>query len=683
MKLNIFVIFLLFAFSIPNFVFSQQDVVINKKEFFVVKQNFGYAWNNVKLANNFYNSKNEGNFILALEFYMEAYAYNQNNAELNYKIGVCYLNSISRAFALPYLEKSYLAKPTVASDILWQLAEAYHFNYKFDEAINFYNKYYENLIEVEKTNQKKIIEKKIAECNAGIELYSHPIKVDISNIKIVNSTFPDYSPVISADESTLIFTSRREGTTGDDADKKDGQYYEDIYVSYNQDDKWTPALNMGKPLNTKFHDATVGLSPDGQSMLIYRYGDIYICNLKGDSWTTPELLPTEINTEEVENSACFSYDGNTIYFTRGKTADPKTSNGDIYYSTKKNGVWGNAVKLSAVINSEYDEDGVFMHPDGRTLYFSSKGHNTMGGYDIFVSTLIEDNTWTEPKNLGSPINTPDDDIYFVLSADGKNGYYSSVREDALGFTDIYKIAFLKDRTLFQSSDNNLISGIKDSLSDLLVEEEVAIQTVKLTMVIGVVTDANSLEPIEATVEVVDNEKNETVSVSTSNSKTGKFLISLPSGKNYGLIVKADNYLFHTENFDIEPDETFKEITKDISLSQIDEGAKVILKNIFFDVNKSDLRSESFPELLLLKKFLDQNPEIKIEISGHTDNTGSYALNKDLSTNRSKAVVDYLIKQGITQNRLTYRGAAYDEPIASNNSEEGKQLNRRVEFKIVK
>ncbi len=653
---------------------SQVDVIINKDEFKKNDEGFSYAWSNIKIADKFYIEKTESTYLLAVEYYTEAYNYNSENAELNYKIGVSILNSVLNANSLTYLEKAYQTKPTVASDINFQLARAYHFNYKFNEAIQFYNLYKEALSSTEKLKMTPIIDKYIEECTNGKALFNKPIKVEITNISTINGTFPDYSPVISADESMLIFTSRRDETLGGGTDKNDGQYYEDIYVSYNIDGNWKPAENIGRPLNTKTHDATVGLAPDGQSMLIYRDMDLYICYLKGENWTEPELLPETINTDEVENSACFSYDGNSIYFIRGKTSNPNTSNGDIYVSKKNNnGDWAESIKLSTVINTKYDEDGVFMHPDGRTLYFSSRGHNTMGEYDIFSSTLQEDESWSTPINLGYPVNSPDNDIYFVLSADAKHGYYSSVKEDALGFSDIYLISFFKEKTIIDT----LIAEITDTINEVAT-----IQTVRLTLVKGIIYDAISLKPIEATIEIYDNELNEKVSTQISNSKTGKYLVSLPSGKNYGLVVKADNYLFHSENFDIDDSETFTETIKDILLVSVEEGSKVVLKNIFFDVNKSILRSESFPELERLKLFLNEYPDLNIELSGHTDNTGSYLLNKELSENRAKAVVDYLIENGISSSRLKYRGASFDEPIATNDTEEGKQLNRRVEFKIV-
>lgn len=665
---------LLLLLSISFYAKSQEDVIIDKDAFNIKKEDFRYAWSNVKLADKFYAGKTEGSYMLALEYYLEAYSYNPDNPELNYKIGVSYLGSIFKANGLAFLEKAYQAKSTVAKDIILQLAYAYQYSLNFDKAIEYYGLYKTSVTSAEYKKVKKTVEKKIEECNSGKILVATASTVEITNITAVNTEFPDYCPVISADESMMIFTSRRMETTGGEADKNDGQYYEDIYISNNIDGKWQPAENMGKPLNSQYHDATVGLAPDGQSMLIYKDGDLYVCYLKGDEWTEPELLPEVINTEEnLENSACFSPDGNAIYFTRGKTIDPTTSNGDIYVSKKKKGIWGKAIKLNKIVNTEFDEDGVFMHPDGRTLYFSSRGHNTMGGYDIFSTVLQSDGTWSTPVNLGYPINTPDDDIYFVLSADAQHGYYSTVKDDALGFTDIYMINFAVEIPVI---DTIMVDSVP------VIAEVPIIKPVRVTIVKGIVTDAISLEPIEATIEIYDNVKNELISEQISNSKTGKYLISLPSGVNYGLVVKADNYLFHSENFDIDSTATYNEIIKDISLMPIEQGSKVVLKNIFFDVNKSVLRSESFSELEQLKQFMTENKDVKVEISGHTDNTGSYALNQELSQNRAKAVVDYLIANGISTERLTYRGASYDEPIASNNTDEGKQLNRRVEFKII-
>lgn len=440
------------------FILAQESVVIDKNEFKTEKKGFGTAWREIKAGDKFYEEKTQGSMLQALDLYLIAYEYNANNAQLNYKIGICYLYSIYKQKSLYYLERAYELDPKIATDILWNLAAANQYNYNFDKAIallNDYKKYVsENNIKV---REGRNIDKKIDECKNGKILYENPMEVLITNIEGVNSPYPDYCPVISADESVMVFTSRREDVMGGKTDKYDGQFFEDIFISYNNDGEWEEPYNIGKPLNSNYHDATVGLSPDGQSMLVYKNGDIYICELKGENWTEPKPLPKTINTDKVENSACFSFDSKKIYFIRGKSNADKNANSDIYVSEKINGEWQEAQRLSNTINTPYDEDGVFIHPDGKTLYFSSQGHNSIGGYDIFKSTLKDDGTWTKPQNLGYPINTPDDDIYFVLSANGKTGYYSSVREEGQGFTDIYKISFLAPKPTFQNSDDNLIA----------------------------------------------------------------------------------------------------------------------------------------------------------------------------------------------------------------------------------
>lgn len=304
-----------------------------------------------------------------------------------------------------------------------------------------------------------------------------------------------------------------------------------------------------------------------------------------------------------------------------------------------------------------------MHPDGKTLFFSSKGHNTMGGFDIFKTIKQANGTWSKPQNIGYPINTPDDDIYFVLSASGKFGYFSTIREDGEGLMDIYKIDFAPKK-------------------EIITEDSVPEIKTFVTIVKGTITDGETNKNLDATIEIYDNEKNETIMTVVSNSATGKYLVSLPSGKNYGMEVRKEGYLFHSENFNVPKTEGYQEIIKNVQLYQIKEQAKVVLKNIFFDTNKSKLRPESFAELNRLKQLLILNPKIKIEISGHTDNTGSYNHNKELSEARAKSVVTYLIENGIDSKRLSYRGASWDEPIATNKTEEGKQQNRRVEFKVI-
>ncbi len=680
MKIKKIILIFVISLIVTN-IYAQQDIIIKKKEFKKEKKEFKNAWKKIRTGDKYYQNMTRGGFIQAIDVYLVAYEYNPENPELNYKIGICYLYSIYKPKSLYYLEKAYELNPNITNDILWNLALAYQQNYMFDKSIEYLNKYKAYAKKNRITSKNKKIARKLQECENGKTMYDNPKNIVITNISNINSSYPDYCPLITADESVLIFTSRREGVVGGLRDINDGQYTEDIFISNNNNGTWDTPKNIGKPLNSKYHDATVGLSFDGQTMLVFKRGDIYICHLKGETWTSPEPLPKAINSDEVENSACFSFDGKKIYFIRGKTND-NSSNGDIYMSEKVNGKWKTAKRLSNVVNSKYDEDGVFMHPDGKTLFFSSKGFNSIGGYDIFKSTQQKNGKWTIPENLGYPVNTPEDDIYFVQSADGKTGYYSSIRDEGQGFTDIYTINFSPQKPMYQNSDDNLIASDNNTTKEVYLETTEDDKTVNLTLVTGIVFNNNTLEPVEVKIQIFDNKKNEIILETTSNSASGKYLVSLPSGKNYGMAITASNYLFHSENFDLPEAQTFQNVTKDIALFPIIEGSKIVLNNIFFDFNKSVLKGESSSELDIFVEFLQENSDINIEISGHTDNKGSHEYNKKLSEARAKAVVDYFIEKGVKKERLQYRGASFDEPVASNKTEKGRQLNRRVEFKIM-
>lgn len=656
-------------------IFAQQDVKINKKEFKNENRGLGKAMKNIKYGNHFYKDNLEGSYLKSLNYYLEAYEYNKTNPELNYKIGVCYIESVEKNASLEYLQKAYDAKPEVASDIKFYLARALHHNYKFDEAITLYKEY-----KSENPSASKTVDKKIEECENGKILVKNKVDVIIDNVSIINSKYKDYSPLITADGEKLIFTSRRENTTGAQIDPFDNQFFEDIYFSKSKENKWNMPRNIGSPLNTESHDATVGFSTDGQKMITYKGGDLYTSNLRGRNWSKPKSFPKTINSKELESSACFSYDGKTLYFVRGRSADPATSNGDIYFSTlDENGDWSEAQKLDATINSPYDEDAVFMHPDGKTLFFSSKGHNSMGGYDVFKSELQENGKWSKPENMGYPINTPDDDIYFVLTANKKIGYYSAVKEDTKGYHDIYQITFLNGtKNLILNSEDNLIASIASPSSETSIDK-----STRLTIVKGVIKDNGSGEAIEAVIEIIDNETNEVVYRTTSNSETGEYLVSLPPGKNYGMAIKKDGYLFHSENFDLVDDEGgYKKVEQNIEMVNIATNAEITLKNLFFDTGKSGLKDESKSELTRIVEFLEQYPKVKVEISGHTDSQGDEAENMVLSQDRAKSVVNYLVEKGIDNERLVPVGYGETKPVADNSTRKGRAKNRRVDFKVL-
>lgn len=657
-KILPFVILICLTFS----GWAQKDVKFKANNFSRNPKGFQTAVNNIKAGDNLVNEKR--NFRDALDYYLQANDFNPDNAELNFKIGVCYYHSEKKHLCLPYLEKAYLLDPKAHKDICYYLALGYQINYNFDKAISFFE-IYKNSRGVN-SDYLKATPRKIEECRNAKQITQDTLFVDIINLgPSINSEYPEYNPLITADGEELIFISRRKGTTGNKTDFNDGLFNEDVYISDLKDGRWEEAKNIGKPINTTKHDAVLGISPDGQQLLVYldiNEGDIGVSMLKGSRWTKPEALGPNINSQYHESKACWSPDGKCLYFISN---NPRNSMGgrDIFVSKlEKDGTWGPAESIGKTINTKYNEEGVFMHPDGRTLYFSSEGHNSMGGYDIFKSVKDSTGNWTEPVNVGYPVNTPGDDVFYTVSASGKKAYFASYREDGFGLYDIYEIRFKEKKT------NDTTPVVTDK--------------VLVTILKGTVKDSKTHVPVEAKIEIIDNEKNEVVATFTSNSATGKYLVSLPSGRNYGINVSHEAYLFHSENFIIADTADYQEIVKDIYLQKIEVGTKVVLRNIFFDYNKATLRSESTAELDKLIGVLQKEPLLRIEISGHTDNKGGMEYNVKLSEERAKAVVDYLISKGIDKSRLEYKGYAYEQPIATNDTEEGRQLNRRVEFKVL-
>ncbi|WMJ72469.1 OmpA family protein [Cytophagaceae bacterium ABcell3] len=586
-----------------------------------------------------------GEYAQALEYFEQLLGKSPEDAELNHKTALCHLNMSSNKKLLYYANNAvkYAEKPTL--DMYFTLARAYHLDHQFDKAIEAYKNSDPG------NKNKKAISKYIKECQYGKSYVSNAEKIKITNAgKSINTEHPEYLPYITADLSRLYFTSRRPGSTGG---KKapDGMYYEDIYTSVNRGGAWEAPENVGPPLNGDGHDACIGISADGQTMFIYKGsngGDIYTSELKGKKWSNPKPIE-EVNSPFFESSACVSPDGRMLFFVRA--ADYK-SNKDIYMCSKTvKGNWSKPRKLP--FNTEYDEDAPFMHPDGKTLYFSSKGHSSMGEYDVFKVTLKPDGSWTKPENLGYPINTAGNDVFFVLAADAKIGLYSSDREGGLGKQDIYTIRM----------------PVKDKGPELALLK-------------GKVKDAETGKPLEAEITITDNSSRELLAEFHSNQSSGNYLVSLPSGKNYNVTVEKDGYVFYSENINFNPKDGYKEMYRDIDLMPLKSGSKVVLKNIFFNTGEDVLSSESITELQRLARLLLENRQIRIEISGHTDNTGNNDINKQLSEKRAKAVYDYLVENGVPANRMTYQGFGSSQPIDTNETEEGRQNNRRTEFKVL-
>jgi outer membrane protein OmpA-like peptidoglycan-associated protein len=619
-------------------------------------------------------NRTKGGYAEARTLFLDLYKQEPTNCNLAFKLGVCYQATRTEGKqAIPYFEKATASvsdnykgsshKEKNAPLITYKfLGDAYHLNYQFDKAIVSYQKFLA-LMSENKKNDKALIDetnRKIEMCKTGKLLVTTPVVVKIQNLgSSVNSTYADYSPVLSADQQTLFFTSRRPETKGGEKDQ-DGNYMEDIYMSTKTKAGWAKAENIGAPINTDFHDANVGMSPDGQTILIYKDdmgdGNIYSTSLNGDKWSTPIKLNDNINTKHWEPSAFISADGSSLYFISNK---PGGYGGRDLYVSKltSDGDWGKAENLGPNINTPYDEDAPFIHPDGVSLSFSSNGHNTMGGFDIFTSLLSDDGIWSEPINVGYPVNTTDDDAFYVVSPNNKTAYLSSFREGGLGEKDNYMITFPN-------------------------RKETA-----LTLIKGNVIDESGKPAKKVNIIVTDNTTGQVIGTYHANSKTGDFLFILTPGKNYNITYQAENHLFYSENIEIPKKSNYYELKRAISMNPIVVGSKITLNNIFFDFDKATLRALSNVELKNLILLMKSNPNMKVEISGHTDSKGDDAYNQKLSEERAQAVVTYLITNGISADRMVAKGYGKTMPAAANkkangkDDPEGRQLNRRVELKI--
>ena len=639
----------------------------------------------------------DGEYRKAIPYLLEAVqsdpeANSSKAIESNFFLGLSYLKVGEGGNGLPYMQKVYELDKEFYPEIEYMMGQCAEDALKFDLAL----KYYGNFMSLQGVKQDPTIADEVAkhinECKAAKKLIANPVKAKIENIgPIVTGTFPDYTPVITADESIMIFTSRREGNVGKNTssylDQEEEFPMEDIYQSTKINDKWSEPMNLGTTVNTEDHDAAIALSPDGNQLFIYKdvqKGDIYLSQKKGLDWSKPESLGDKINLEKSSEQSCsVTSEGKTLYFSSDR---PGGYGGlDIWKSQKIKNEWSEPQNMGPKLNSKEDEDSPFIHPDGVTLYYSTKGKNTMGGYDI-VRTTLEKGGWSEPENLGYPINSVQNDIYFVLSADNQHGYYASYKEGGYGKHDIYMISMPQAedvKAIEVAKANTKVAGVGAAGDGQKNIVPVTLTKTKsrVTLLKGVIKDAVTKQPMDANIALLNNKTGQKISEVNSNSATGAYLIILPAGKNYAITVTKPGYLFHSENFDISDTAEYQEIVKNVELNKATVGAKIVLRNIFFDFDKATLRPESNIEIERLRKVLLEYPTMKIELSGHTDNKGSSEYNKKLSESRAKSVLDYLVKKGISPDRMTAVGYGFDRPMAPNETDAGRQLNRRTEFEI--
>lgn len=504
--------------------------------------------------------------------------------------------------------------------------------------------------DIQEATRKRVL-KMQADNEFALQALKSPVPfVPVNLGASVNSAQLEYLPALTADEETLIFTRQTNQN-------------EDFYISTKTDGKWGRARQLSSTINTPtFNEGAQCLSPDGRYLFFTgcnRPGglgscDIYLSSRQGTGWTEPFRLPPPVNSTGWESQPSISADGKTLYFVSSR------ANGlggtDIWSSgLGEGGEWSPPVNLGPSINTPYDEQSPFIHPDGQTLYFSSNGWPGMGDKDLFVSRKTGDGIWSKPQNLGYPINTFGEEAGIVISSNGRNAYFNAVRDGGFGGQDLY--AF--------------------ELPEMLRPNAV-------TYTKGTVSDKKTKSLLGAEITITDLASGATVYEDASDEVTGGFLATLPAGKSYALHISKPGYLFHSENFALtQPQSYAKAYQLNVELEPIAAGSAAVMRNVFFDSGRFELLPSSRNELQLLVDFLRLNPRLTIEISGHTDNVGDERSNQLLSENRAKAVYSYLLAQKIPAARLSYAGYGESRPLNANGTEEERQLNRRTTFRITK
>ena len=515
-------------------------------------------------------------------------------------------------------------------------------------------------------------------CEFALKSIKNPRTFNPINVGAgINTADPEYFPTITVDGKTILFTRR----INDDRVLGPMKEQEDFYVSELSDQIWGKAMPMPMNVNTINNEGAPTIGADGRSLVFVacpdgsgeNYGegrtgkgscDLFFTKKLGAKWMNPINLPGNVNSSNWETQPSLSADGKTLYFIRGLRGRNDTNNSDIYMSKLlSNGTWSTPERLSDIINTPFHEESVLIHPDGKTLYFASRGHTGMGGSDLFISRMDAKGNWGTPENLGYPINTMYDENSLMVTADGEIAFFASDRKGGFGDLDIYYFEmpeeFRPTKTLYFE---------------------------------GIVYDVSNRNPVPGKFQLIDIKTGTEVIVSEADKLTGEFMVSLPLNREYALNVSYPGYTFFSQNFNMTNPEGLEAIHMDVPMVPITNGTPTLLANVFFDLGKSTIRPQSFVELNKLYDFLVNNPTLSIEIGGHTDTRGDDKENLKLSNDRAKAVYDYVIAKGIVANRISFKGYGETKPVISDleisklPSEEEKEMshqsNRRTEYKII-
>jgi outer membrane protein OmpA-like peptidoglycan-associated protein/tetratricopeptide (TPR) repeat protein len=606
-------------------------------------------------------------FQEAMPYVQELLKEDANNAYYNFWMGKCLYITYKKNQALPYFETVERINPDIDQEFYYWYGLTLHYNLYFDRAVNAYRK---DLERYEPASSEYVwVNNRITQCIYAKKLAK---KADAEQVKIenmgdrINSGFSEHSPVISANDSVLLYTARRPECLG--ADQKTFFYDEDIYISHKQNGEWTEGTNIGKPVNATGHDATISLTADGQTLYIYRHkkaGGLYVTQFDQaeQKWREPHTVERPLNSKFYEASICQSADSSIMFFTSNR---PGGFGGRDIYMIKKDGKnkWSDPTNLGPTVNTAFDEDAPYFHPDGKTLYYSSNGPGAMGGFDIFVTEMNDqaEHGWLEPLNMGAPVNTPDDDIYFVLSQDGRSGYYTSGMEGGYGEKDIYHIVF----PYYPYPRRYHIVELA-----------------------GLVQDVKTLDTLKAMVKLVDNETNRVLDSVLTGTDSSRYYFILEPQRTYSLVVVAEGYYPATEELktpELEDDDVFleKNMFLDRPMAKVEETPKqrVELQNIYYDFDKDFIRQDAATELDRAVELLSQNKNYKVKLLSHTDWYGTYDYNVDLSHRRAKNARAYLIQKGIDPSRILVDHFSENRPLESNDNDNGRQYNRRTELRLI-
>jgi flagellar motor protein MotB len=498
---------------------------------------------------------------------------------------------------------------------------------------------------------------RIINCEFAIAAMKNPVPFNPVNLgNGINTSDDEYWPSITADGQTMMFTRQPNMKVNPGYH---GVVQEDFYISYFSNNAWQKAFNAGAPLNSIQNEGAQSLSSDGKYMFFTGCNrpdglgncDLYFSASANGKWSEPSNIGSPVNTRHWESQPSISADGKTLFFSSSR---PGGFGGkDIWLSRlNENNKWIEPVNLGKTINTEGDEMSPFIHFDGKTLYFASDGRVGMGGFDLYMTRLNSDSTWTEPKNLGYPINTFNDEMGLSIESGGQKAFFSSIRDKSRG-KDIFSF------TLYESIRPSPVSYMK-----------------------GKVYDKETGKLLKADYELINLSTGKII-VKNATDETGNFLVCLPSGYNYGINVSRPGYLFYSDNFMLEGIHSVSQpFIKKIILNPTKVGEKMQLSNVFYEVDSWQLKNESMSELNHLADLLTYNMNLVIEIGGYTDSTGSDQYNMGLSEKRALSVVNYLIKKGISSDRLKYKGYGNNSPLGDNITSEGRKLNRRTEAKII-